>query len=131
MRAFVDERTGQALGVILDVVYNHLGPVRNYLPQFSERYFSDKYATEWGEPFNYDGEDSAPCGSSSSANAAYWIAEFHLDGLRLDATQSMHDASPEHVPRPHRRARPAARPARAPSSSWPRTSRRTRACADR
>ena len=90
-------RTRQGLGVILDVVYNHLGPSGNYLPQFSERYFSDKYGTEWGEPFNYDGEDSAPVREFIVANAGYWITEFHLDGLRLDATQSMHDASPEHV----------------------------------
>jgi maltooligosyltrehalose trehalohydrolase len=97
MRAFVDEAHRLGLGVILDVVYNHLGPSGNYLPQFSEGYFSDKYATEWGEPFNYDGEDGAPVREFIVANAGYWIAEFHLDGLRLDATQSMHDASPEHV----------------------------------
>ena len=97
MRAFVDEAHGQGMGVILDVVYNHLGPEGNYLPQFSERYFTDKYGTEWGQPFNYDGEDSAPVREFVVANAAYWIAEFRLDGLRLDATQSMHDASPEHV----------------------------------
>jgi maltooligosyltrehalose trehalohydrolase len=97
MRAFVDEAHRLGLGVILDVVYNHLGPSGNYLPQFSERYFTDKYGTEWGEPFNYDGPDSAPVREFISSNAAYWIAEFHLDGLRLDATQSMHDGSPEHV----------------------------------
>ena len=97
MRAFVDEAHRLGLGVILDVVYNHVGPSGNYLPQFAPRYFSDKYATEWGEPFNYDGEDGAPVREFIASNAAYWIAEFHLDGLRLDATQSMHDASPEHV----------------------------------
>jgi maltooligosyltrehalose trehalohydrolase len=97
MRAFVDEAHGQGMGVILDVVYNHLGPEGNYLPQFSERYFTDKYGTEWGQPFNYDGEDSAPVRELVVANAAYWIAEFRLDGLRLDATQSMHDASLDHV----------------------------------
>ncbi len=97
MRAFVDEAHGQGMGVILDVVYNHLGPEGNYLPQFSERYFTDEYGTEWGQPFNYDGEDSAPVRELVVANAAYWIGEFRLDGLRLDATQSMHDASPEHV----------------------------------
>jgi len=97
MRAFVDAAHAQGLGVILDVVYNHLGPSGNYLPQFSERYFTDKYGTEWGQPFNYDGEDRGPVREFIVANAGYWIAEFHLDGLRLDATQSMHDASPEHV----------------------------------
>ena len=111
MRAFVDEAHRVGLGVILDVVYNHLGPSGNYLPQFSERYFTDEYGTEWGEPFNYDGEDSAPVREFISSNAACWIAEFHLDGLRLDATQSMHDASPEHILAPvAREARRAAGP---------------------
>jgi maltooligosyltrehalose trehalohydrolase len=96
-RAFVDEAHRLGLGVILDVVYNHLGPDGNYLPQFSDHYFTDRYGTEWGEPFNYDGEDCAPVREFIAANAAYWISEFHLDGLRLDATQSMHDASPEHI----------------------------------
>jgi maltooligosyltrehalose trehalohydrolase len=109
MRAFVDEAHRLRLGVILDVVYNHVGPSGNYLPQFSERYFSDRYATEWGEPFNYDGEDGGPVREFIVANAGYWIAEFHLDGLRLDATQSMHDGSPEHVLAPiGREARRAA-----------------------
>jgi maltooligosyltrehalose trehalohydrolase len=96
-RAFVDEAHARSLGVILDVVYNHLGPDGNYLPQFSGSYFTDRYGTEWGEPLNFDGEDSAPVREFIISNAAYWIAEFHLDGLRLDATQSVHDSSPEHV----------------------------------
>jgi maltooligosyltrehalose trehalohydrolase len=96
-RAFVDEAHALGLGVMLDVVYNHLGPDGNYLTQFSERYFTGRYGTEWGEPFNYDGEDSAPVREFIVSNAVYWITEFHLDGLRLDATQSMNDASPEHV----------------------------------
>ena len=96
-RAFVDDAHAHGLGVILDVVYNHLGPDGNYLPQYSDRYFTDKYGTEWGRPFNYDGEDSAAVRELVVSNAAYWITEFHLDGLRLDATQSMHDESPEHI----------------------------------
>jgi maltooligosyltrehalose trehalohydrolase len=96
-RAFVDGAHRLGLGVILDVVYNHLGPDGNYLPQFSNRYFSDRYGTEWGEPLNYDGEDSGPVREFIVSNAVYWVTEFHLDGLRLDATQSMHDASPEHI----------------------------------
>jgi maltooligosyltrehalose trehalohydrolase len=97
MRAFVDEAHRLSLGVILDVVYNHLGPSGNYLGQFSDSFFSDKYETEWGEPFNYDGEGGGPVREFVVASAGYWIAEFHLDGLRLDATQSVHDDSPEHV----------------------------------
>ncbi|HEV7500185.1 MAG TPA: malto-oligosyltrehalose trehalohydrolase [Vicinamibacteria bacterium] len=96
-RAFVDAAHAVGLGVILDVVYNHLGPDGNYLPQFSDRYFTDKYGTEWGAPLNYDGEDSAPVREFVVSNALYWITEFHLDGLRLDATQSIHDHSSEHV----------------------------------
>jgi maltooligosyltrehalose trehalohydrolase len=111
LRAFVDEAHALGLGVMLDVVYNHFGPDGNYLPQFSDRYFTDRYGTEWGQPFNYDGEDSGPVREFIVSNAAYWIAEFHLDGLRLDATQSMHDASPEHVLAAiARQARRAARP---------------------
>src|SRR5207245_1948856 len=96
-RAFVDQAHAVGLAVILDVVYNHLGPDGNYLPQYSDRYFTTRYGTEWGEPLNYDGEESAAVREFVSANAAYWIDEFHLDGLRFDATQSIHDASPEHV----------------------------------
>jgi maltooligosyltrehalose trehalohydrolase len=110
-RAFVDDAHQLGLGVILDVVYNHLGPDGNYLPQFSDHYFTDRYGTEWGAPFNYDGEDGGPVREFIVGNAVYWITEFHLDGLRLDATQSMHDASPEHVlARLGREARRAAEP---------------------
>jgi maltooligosyltrehalose trehalohydrolase len=96
-RAFVDDAHGHGLGVILDVVYNHIGPDGNYLPQYAASYFTDRYATEWGQALNYDGEESAPVRELMVSNAAYWVGEFHLDGLRLDATQSVHDASPEHV----------------------------------
>lgn len=96
-RAFVDTAHAAGLGVILDVVYNHLGPDGNYLKQFSEDYFTDRYENEWGEPINFDGENSGPVREFFLANVAYWIREFHLDGLRLDATQQIFDASPEHI----------------------------------
>ena len=96
-RAFVDCAHGVGLGVILDVVYNHLGPDGNYLKEFSATYFTDRYRNEWGEPINFDGEDSRPVRDFVVANAGYWIDEFHLDGLRLDATQQMFDASPRHI----------------------------------
>jgi maltooligosyltrehalose trehalohydrolase len=96
-RAFVDRAHAAGLGVILDVVYNHLGPDGNYLKQFAEGYFTDRYANEWGEAINFDGPDAGPVREFYVANAGYWIDEYHLDGLRLDATQSIHDASPEHV----------------------------------
>jgi maltooligosyltrehalose trehalohydrolase len=95
-RGFVDRAHGAGLGVILDVVYNHLGPDGNFLPRFSPYYFSET-PTEWGPSINFDGARSDSVRELFVSNAAYWIEEFHLDGLRLDATQSVYDASPEHV----------------------------------
>lgn len=97
LRALVDSAHALGLGVVLDVVYNHLGPSGNYLAKFSPHYFTSRYSTEWGEALNFDGPCSAPVRELFTANAAYWIREFHLDGLRLDATQCIFDASPSHV----------------------------------
>jgi maltooligosyltrehalose trehalohydrolase len=96
-RDFVNQAHRHGLAVILDVVYNHFGPDGNYLGQFSTDYFSSRYKNEWGEAINFDGENSAPVREFFLANAAYWIREFHLDGLRLDATQQIFDASKDHV----------------------------------
>jgi maltooligosyltrehalose trehalohydrolase len=96
LRRFIDTAHGLGIGVILDVVYNHVGPDGNYLPDFSPRYFS-KRSTEWGAAFNYDGEDNRPVRDFIAGNAEYWIREYHFDGLRLDATQSIYDRSPEHI----------------------------------
>jgi len=96
-RRFVDRAHAVGLGVILDVVYNHFGPDANYLKHFSEDYFTDRYKNEWGEPINFDGEQSGPVREFFCANAAYWIEEFHLDGLRLDATQQIFDGSAENI----------------------------------
>jgi maltooligosyltrehalose trehalohydrolase len=96
-RRFVDRAHALGLGVILDVVYNHLGPDGNYLRQFSPDYFTDRYPNEWGESINFDGERAGPVRDFYVGNAGYWIDEFHLDGLRLDATQQIFDASPEHI----------------------------------
>jgi len=96
-RRFVDLAHAVGLGVILDVVYNHLGPAGNYLRTFAREYFTDRYANEWGESINYDGVDAAPVREYFIENAGYWIDEFHLDGLRLDATQTIFDRSPEHI----------------------------------
>jgi maltooligosyltrehalose trehalohydrolase len=97
MRRFVDRAHAAGLGVILDVVYNHLGPDGNYLKIFAEQYFTDRYKNDWGEAINFDGLDAGPVREFFTANAAYWIAEFHLDGFRFDATQTIFDASPEHI----------------------------------
>lgn len=96
-RGFVDHAHGLGLGVILDVVYNHFGPDGNYLKNFSDAYFTDRYQNEWGEAINFDGEQCESVREFFCANAAYWIDEFHLDGLRLDATQQIFDASQENI----------------------------------
>jgi maltooligosyltrehalose trehalohydrolase len=93
-RHFVNESHRHGVAVILDVVYNHLGPDGNFLKPFAPAYFTDKYKTEWGEAINFDGPDSGPVREYFTANAGYWIDEFHLDGLRLDATQAIFDVTP-------------------------------------
>jgi maltooligosyltrehalose trehalohydrolase len=95
LRAFVDRAHAIGLGVILDVVYNHLGPDGNYLEEFSADYFTDRYSNDWGTAINF--EDSERARAYFVENAGYWIDEFHFDGLRFDATQDVKDASPEHV----------------------------------
>jgi maltooligosyltrehalose trehalohydrolase len=95
LRSFVDRAHAIGLGVILDVVYNHLGPDGNYLSEFALEYFTAKYRNDWGQSLNFEGP--RPARDFFVENAAYWIEEFHFDGLRLDATQDVHDASAEHV----------------------------------
>jgi maltooligosyltrehalose trehalohydrolase len=96
-RRFVDRAHVVGLGVILDVVYNHLGPDGNYLAQFSDHYFTDRYKNDWGLAINFDGENSEKVREFFLCNAGYWIDEFHLDGLRLDATQQIFDGSGENI----------------------------------
>ena len=79
------------MAVILDVVYNHLGPDGNYLAQFTDTYFTERNGTDWGDAINFDGEESDGVREFFIQNAGYWIDEFHFDGLRLDATQAIHD----------------------------------------
>ncbi|HZF08909.1 MAG TPA: malto-oligosyltrehalose trehalohydrolase [Thermoanaerobaculia bacterium] len=97
LRRFVDQAHRVGIGVILDVVYNHLGPDGNYLAQFSPAYFSDRHETDWGKAINFDGPESGPVREFYRANARYWIEEYHLDGLRLDATQDVHDDSADPI----------------------------------
>jgi maltooligosyltrehalose trehalohydrolase len=98
LRRLVDAAHGLGLGVILDVVYNHFGPEGSYHRAFAEAYLHpDRSPTEWGEALNFDGPDSGPVREFFLANTAYWIDEFHFDGLRLDATQAIDDRSPEHL----------------------------------
>jgi maltooligosyltrehalose trehalohydrolase len=97
LKRFVDQAHALGIGVILDVVYNHIGPDGNYLKCFSDDYFTDRYKTDWGEAINYDGPNSEEVREFFLQNACYWISEFHLDGLRLDATQDIYDNGPVHV----------------------------------
>jgi maltooligosyltrehalose trehalohydrolase len=96
-RSFVDRAHSLKLGVILDVVYNHLGPDGNYLSQFSKYYVGAGHNTDWGDAINFDGENCVPVRDFFCDNAAYWIDEYHLDGLRLDATHSIYDSSQDHI----------------------------------
>ena len=96
LRAFVDIAHGLGLGVILDVVYNHFGPSGNFLPLFSKQYFSKRHATDWGDAINFDDAGCEPVREFFIANAAYWIREFHFDGLRIDATQNIYDFDTAH-----------------------------------
>lgn len=84
------------LGVILDVVYNHLGNEGNYLRLFGP-YFTGKHQTPWGEAINYDQPGSKGVRRYFVENALYWIREYHMDGLRLDAVQTIKDDSAKHI----------------------------------
>lgn len=97
LRAFVDAAHALGIAVILDVVYNHTGPEAGYLKKFSRYYESRTYKTDWGSAINFDGMNSAPVREFYIANAEYWISEFHLDGLRFDATQNIYDRSKPHI----------------------------------
>jgi maltooligosyltrehalose trehalohydrolase len=94
---FVDRAHSFGIAVILDVVYNHFGPDGNSLTFFSESYFTERYENEWGKAINFDGPDAGPVREFFLANAGYWIEEYHLDGLRLDATQQIFDRSEDHI----------------------------------
>jgi maltooligosyltrehalose trehalohydrolase len=96
LRRFVDRAHALGIAVILDVVYNHLGPDGNFLPQFGKSIFHDR-RNDWGDVLNFDEGEVAAIRRFFIENGAYWIREFHFDGLRLDATQEIHDASPVHV----------------------------------
>lgn len=94
MRRFVDRAHALGLAVILDVVYNHFGPDGSHYEHYSDDYIHRERAGDWGESINFE---SAPTREYFVANAGYWIDEFHLDGLRLDAIQAIHDSSEDHV----------------------------------
>ncbi|MCS7167717.1 MAG: malto-oligosyltrehalose trehalohydrolase [Gemmatales bacterium] len=92
----VDACHAHGLAVILDVVYNHLGPEGNYLERFGP-YFTDRYRTPWGPAFNYDGPDSDGVRQFVCDNVRLWLEEYHLDGLRLDAVHAIYDMTAQHI----------------------------------
>lgn len=96
LKHLVDAVHMSGMDAILDVVYNHIGPVGNYLPEFGP-FFSDKYLTPWGRGLNYDGQSSGPVREFALRNALYWLDEFRFDGLRLDAIHGIVDTSPSHL----------------------------------
>ena len=97
MKAFVAAAQAHGIAVFLDVVYNHFGPAGNHLPRYAPAFESDCHETPWGKAINFDGEGSRWVREFFIQNALYWLEEFRLDGLRLDAVHAMIDAGPEHI----------------------------------
>ena len=97
--------------MILDVVYNHLGPSGNYLPKFGP-YFTDRHHTPWGDALNFDGPYSDEVRRYFCDNALMWLRDYHFDGLRLDAVHAIVDTSATDLPRTtrHRGRRPQGPP---------------------
>ena len=97
LKRFVDAAHAHGIGVVMDVVYNHLGPDGNYLQKFGP-YFSDRYQTQWGsDTVNFDGPDSDEVRRFVIDNALMWLRDYHCDGLRLDAVHALADQSATHI----------------------------------
>ena len=96
LKRLVDACHAVGLGVVIDVVYNHLGPAGNYLGQFGP-YFTDRYATPWGQAVNLDGAGSDEVRAFFVDNALMWLRDYHADGLRLDAVHAILDTSATHL----------------------------------
>jgi maltooligosyltrehalose trehalohydrolase len=96
LKRLVDACHARGLAVILDVVYNHLGPLGNYLAKFAP-YFTKKFSTFWGEGVNFDGAESDGVRRFFCDNALMWLRDFHFDGLRLDAVHGIVDTSATHI----------------------------------
>ena len=107
LKHLVDACHARGLAVIVDVVYNHLGPAGNYLREFGP-YFTDKYKTPWGDAVNFDERSSTEVRSFFIDNAVMWLRDYHCDGLRIDAVQAMLDFERDALPR--RAHRSGARP---------------------
>ena len=96
LKRLIDACHTRGLAVLLDVVYNHLGPAGNYLSHFGP-YFTDRYATPWGPAVNLDGPYSHEVRRFFCDNASMWLRDYHCDGLRLDAVHALVDTSAVHV----------------------------------
>jgi len=96
LKRLVDACHEHGLGVIMDVVYNHLGPSGNYLADFGP-YFTDRHHTDWGAAVNFDGSDSREVRRFVIDNALMWLRDYHCDGLRIDAVHAIVDQSPIHI----------------------------------
>jgi maltooligosyltrehalose trehalohydrolase len=96
LKTLVDACHARGLGVLLDVVYNHLGPAGNYLGQYGP-YFTDRHVTNWGDAVNVDGPDSGEVRSFIVDNVLAWLRDYHVDGLRLDAVHAIADRSAVHI----------------------------------
>jgi maltooligosyltrehalose trehalohydrolase len=96
LKSLVDACHQAGLAVVLDVVYNHAGPEGNYLAEFAP-YFTDQYRTPWGRAINYDGPFSDGVRRFVIENALYWLTEYHIDALRLDAIHEIFDFSARHI----------------------------------
>jgi maltooligosyltrehalose trehalohydrolase len=92
LKRLADACHAHGLALILDVVYNHLGPEGNYLHDYGP-YFTNHYRTPWGDALNFDGADSDQVRRFFVDNTLYWLTEYHADGLRLDAIQGIYDFS--------------------------------------
>lgn len=97
LRRLVDAAHAAGLGVLLDCVYNHFGPDGNYLRAYAKRYFTERHRTPWGEAVNYDGEGAEQVRALAISNAEMWVRDFHIDGLRLDATHAILDDTEPHI----------------------------------
>ena len=97
LRALVDAAHARGLAVVIDVVYNHLGPVGNVLPRFSTDYLHHGRHNSWGQSLNFDGPNSTAVRELFLQNACMWFDEYRVDGLRLDALHAIHDRSPRHL----------------------------------
>lgn len=97
LKTLIEAAHSRGFMVLLDVIYNHFGPDGNFLPAYASSFFTDRHKTPWGAAVNYDGPLAATVREFVIHNALYWLEEYNLDGLRLDAVHAIVDDSPEHL----------------------------------